>query len=294
MNRGSNSGGGRLGMLWGVLLLVGMGSAATIGRGQESDDGDPARKAERLESLRDMNDMIGTLKVSTVREKDKVEAAPLAKPLLHYHDQPRKIVDATLWCFGQQGRPAAFCKIEKIGVAGRNRWLYCFASLSLTPIEAEWAEGKTFTTTGPAVRFSDLAGAPVPAAGKAGRLRQVKELVRRINVSLADPDLMFKENLRLLTQPLHLYDDQPAGILDGAVFGFSTNGTCPDLLVLVEAQKEKDTRAVWRLAVARMTNCELRLRDQDREIWNAPFLRFADQLGENLETWMFFWANESR
>jgi hypothetical protein len=124
-------------------------------------------------------------------------------------------------------------------------------------------------------------------------LRQIKELVRRINVSLADPDLMFKENLRLLTQPMHRYDNEEAGILDGAIFGFSTNGTCPDLLLLIEAQKVKDAPARWKVAAARMTNCELRLRDQDREIWNAPFLRFADRLGENLETWMFFWANES-
>src|SRR5437016_5941743 len=65
-------------------------------------------------------------------------------------------------------------------------------------------------------------------------------------------------------------------------------------LVLVEAQKTKNAPAIWRIALARMTNCELRLRDQDREIWNAQFLRFADRLGENLETWMFFWANESR
>ena len=63
---------------------------------------------------------------------------------------------------------------------------------------------------------------------------------------------------------------------------------------LWKAQTVKDASAKWKIAVARMTNCELRLRDQDREIWNAPFLRFADRLGENLGTWIFFWANEGR
>jgi hypothetical protein len=247
-----------------------------------------------MESLREMKQMIGTLQVSTVNETDKVEAKPLAKPLLHYYDQPRKILDGTLWCFGEQGRPAAFCKIEKIAVAGRNRWLYCFASLSTSPIEAEWAEGKTFSAKDPGVRFLDLPGAPLPAEGKEGRSRQVKDLVRRISVSLADPDLMFQENLRLLTQPLYRYEDAKAGILEGAIFGFSTNGTCPDLIVLVEAQKMKDAAAIWKIAAARMTNCELRLRDKDCEIWSAPFLRFGDRMGKNLETWMFFWADEGR
>ena len=294
MNCRSTCGRRRHCMYGGVLLVVIMELAATMGRCQEPDKDDQAREAARVESLREMNDMIETLKVSTLKNGDKVEARQLAKPLLRYQDQPRKILDATLWCFGREGRPAAFCKIEKIGVGKRNRWLYCFTSLSQLPIEAEWAEGKTFSTTGPGVKFSDFVGAPIPAVEKPGRLRQAKELVRRINVSLADPDLAFKENLRLLTQPLHLYDDQSAGILDGAIFGFSTNGTCPDLLVFVEAQKTKNAPAFWRIAVARMTNCELHLRDQDREIWNAPFLRFADRLGENLETWMFFWASESR
>lgn len=115
-----------------------------------------ARKAARLESLREMKEMIKTLKVSTVDEPARVETKPLAKPLLHYYDQPRKILDATLWCFGETGRPVAFCKIEKIAVADRNRWLYCFASLSTSPIEAEWAEGKTFSAKGPGVRFLDM------------------------------------------------------------------------------------------------------------------------------------------
>jgi hypothetical protein len=276
------------------LLFLLSGLASAPGRGEESANSDEARNAERLASLKEMKELIGTLKVSTVNDGNKVEAKLLAKPLLHYFDQPRKIFDGTLWCFGEQGRPAAFCKIEKIGVADRSRWLYCFASLSTVPIEAEWAEGKTFSAKGPGIKFSDLPGAPLPADGKGGRSRQVKDLVRRVNVSLADPDLMFKENLRLLTQPIHRYDDDEAGILDGSIFAFSTNGTCPDLLVLIEAQKAKDAPAKWMIAMARMTNCELRLRDQDREIWSAPFLRFADRLGENLDTWMFFWADERR
>lgn len=274
-----------------ALMLI---SSFAASHAQETTDTDEARKAERQESLREMKEMIGTLKVATVDNRDRVDAKLIDKPLLHYRDQPRKIFDATLWCFGEQGRPAAFCKIEKIGVAGRDRWLYNFVSLSASPIEAEWAEGKTFSAEGAGVKFLDLAGATEPAETKAGRSRQFKDLVRRISVSLADPDLNFKENLRLLTQPLYRYDDAPSGILEGAVFGFSTNGTCPDLLVLLEAQSMKDAPAKWRIAAARMTNCELRLRDNDREVWNAPFLRFADELGKNLDTWMFFWANEGR
>jgi len=282
------------GILRGTLLLLISGFVAVPGRGQESAEADQAARAARLESLRDMKALIGTLKVSTVNQEDKVEAKLLTKPLLHYQDQPRNILDATLWCFGEKGRPAALCKVEKISVAGKNRWLYCFASMSTLPIEGVWAEGKTFSAAEPGVTFSSLPGAPVPANGKNDRSRQINSLVRRVNLIVTDPDLKFQENLRIQRQPIHRYDDEEAGILDGALFRFSTDGTCPDLLVLIEAQKEKDEAAQWKIAMARMTNCELQVRDQDRESFSAPFLRFADHLGENLGTWTYFWATENR
>jgi hypothetical protein len=273
------------GLLWFASVCRSGGA-----RGDEAEQDNQARKAERAQSLREMTAMADTIKVATVADGDRIEASRLAKPILHYFDQPRKILDATLWCFAEQGRPAAFCKIEKISVGDRNRWLYCFASLSTSPIEAEWEEGNKFSAPVPGIRFLDVPGAPAPAETKAARFRQAKDLVRRITVSLADPDLAFRENLRLLTQPLHRYDDTAAGILEGTIFGYSTNGTCPDLIVLVEARKSTDGSAAWKIAAARMTNCELRLRDNDREVWNVPFLRFSDRIGENLDTWMFFWA----
>jgi hypothetical protein len=285
---------GRRGILRGTLLLLISGFVAVPGHGQESADGDQAVRAERLDSLREMKVLIGTLKVSTVNQGDKVEAKLLAKPLLHYRDQPRNILDATLWCFGEKGRPAALCKVEKISVAGQNRWLYCFASMSTMLIEGAWAEGKTFSATEPGVTFSSLPGAPVPANGKSERSRQINALVHRINLILTDPDLKFQENLRIQRQPIHRYDAEQAGILDGALFRFSTDGTCPDLIVLIEAQKENDASVQWKIAMARMTNCELRVRDQDRESFSTPFLRFADHLGENQGTWMYFWATEGR
>src|SRR5690348_4995816 len=95
----------------GTLVFLISTFAAVPGRGQETSEGDQAVRAGRLESLRDMKALIGTLKVSTVNQGNKVEAKLLTKPLLHYQDQPRNILDATLWCFGEKGRPAALCKV---------------------------------------------------------------------------------------------------------------------------------------------------------------------------------------
>ena len=94
----------------------------------------------------------------------------------------------------------------------------------------------------------------------------------------------------MLTQPIHRYDDADAGIIDGAVFVFSTHGTNPDLLVLVEAQEQERKPARWRIAATRMTTGELIVRDGERELWSLPFTRFADNLNRNLDSWTFFYA----
>jgi hypothetical protein len=184
------------------------------------------------------------------------------------------------------------CKIEKYPdqEQGGHRWLYCFASLSTARVGARWGTTREFSTTKPGLTFFDLKGAPAPADTKPARSRQLKDLARRRAVSIADPDQGFKENMRLLTQPIHNYDDAATGITDAAIFVFSTNGTNPDVLVLIEAQRENQGLAKWRFAVARMTNGELTLRDGEDKAWTAPFVGFADNLGANLDTWTFFYA----
>jgi hypothetical protein len=235
--------------------------------------------------------MAGKIEVKSGNEKEKVAAALLPEPVMRYSDQPRKILDATLWCFGTKGRPAAFCKIEKYpdGDTGHH-WLYCFASLSKSLVDARWEEDKKFLATKPGIAFLDLKDSPPPATTKAARLRQMKDLVRRISISIADPDQGFKENLRLLVRPVHLYDDPDADIVDGAAFVFSTNGTNPDVVVLIEAQRSAGKNLQWRFAPARMTTGELSVRDGEAEVWTVPFSSFAPNIGRNLDTWMYFYA----
>jgi hypothetical protein len=250
-----------------------------------------ATNTQRDESLRRMREMAGKIEVKSGSEQEQVTAGLVPEPVMRYNDQPRKILDATLWCFGTKGRPAAFCKIEKYpGEDQASRWLYCFASLSKALVGAQWQEDKRFSATRPGIAFIDLKGAPAPASTKAARLRQMKELVQRISVSLADPDQGFRENLRLLVRPVHLYDDPDAEVLDGAAFVFSTNGTNPDVIVLIEAQGTAKKNFQWRIAPARMTTGELSVRDGETEVWTAPFSSFEPNIGLNLDTWMYFYA----
>lgn len=274
-----------------AAVVIQCAIATTAGDDINAEPDSSAKNAEREQSLKQMRDMARGIEVKRGREKEKVAAGLLAEPILRYNDQPRHILDATLWCFGTKGRPAAFCKIEKYPDENDgHRWLYCFASLSTSLVDAQWRDDKEFSATKPGIAFLDLKDAPQPAATKAARLRQMKDLVRRISISLADPDQGFKENLRLLARPVHLYDDADAGILDGAAFVLSTNGTNPDAIVVIEAQEITKGKFHWRFAPARMTTGELSVRDGETEVWTVSFSSFAPNIGRNLDTWIYFYA----
>jgi hypothetical protein len=45
------------------------------------------------------------------------------EPIFRYSDQPRHILDATIWVWGRSGRPNVLQKIELTDVADRTRYL---------------------------------------------------------------------------------------------------------------------------------------------------------------------------
>jgi hypothetical protein len=60
-----------------------------------------------------------------------------------------------------------------------------------------------------------------------------------------------KTDCRLLTQPIDRYDDETAGIVDGAVFVFA-NGTNPEMGLLLECSEELWSYGVFRLTAAKL------------------------------------------
>lgn len=61
---------------------------------------------------------------------------------------------------------------------------------------------------------------------------------------MSDPPINVVQQMRLLPRPLCRYSDPESNIVDGAVFGFATNGVNPDLHVLIEIVKDGDSEAV--------------------------------------------------
>lgn len=132
-----------------------------------------------------------------------------------------------------------------------------------------------------------LPGAPEPAEGNVQRKRQAREMVRKFSGRIVTgPKTNTREQMRLLTTPLMEFADSRTKEYQGAVFGFSTNGTNPDVLLLLEIRTEGETGVpTWHYAPVRMTCCEAKLAYQDREVWKTEWVNGTEA---PFPTWTFF------
>jgi hypothetical protein len=261
-----------------LLVCCGVLSAAASQRALAQDE-----RAALLEQ------MTALAKETTVTVADATQAATLVeKPIFRYSDQPRRFIDATMWAWTEGGRPVAFQKIEAIeyGDTARPaaRWQYCLASLSTRNVTVKWT-GREFRTKSPGIEFRELEGAPDVAGSAAQRKRQARELTRHFSARIVtDPENNIDQEMRLLTTPLFEYSDPRSKEFLGAVYGLSTNGTNPDLLIVIEA-RGSEGKLAWHYAPARMTTGGVTLKYQDAKVWDCVS---ADDRALPLMTWTFF------
>jgi hypothetical protein len=245
-------------------------------------------KDARTEGMRERAEAIV---VNTLETDDEKALNLMPGPWFRYNDGPRRIVDATLWGWGTTGRPLAVQKIELYSRRnGSLHWFYCMASLSEGLIHGLWRDGTRWSAKKSGVEMRVLPEEPKPSASAIGRLVQMKNIARRFSSRMADPPT--EEQMRLLARPIYRYSDPNAGLVDGAIFGFASNGTNPDLLLLIELHGQEPSESSWRYGLARMTTAELSVRFDQKEVWSAPFVRGPGQGGvARFDTWLFFWES---
>lgn len=269
-----------------VMLIL---SAMTAGsamvffpwRAQAKDPSSPQR-AQYLDQMKSRAEAT-EINLKQVRRK----ASLIATPVFRYDDQPRRFLDATMWAWTDEGRPVAFEKVEVMIHRNTNMplWGYCLTSVSEELLVVNWTDGRRFESKEPGIDFQVIADAPAVAERDPGRRRQARELVRGFSArAVLDPRRNDTQELRLLTTPILEYSDPRTGRYLGSVFGFSTNGTNPDLLVLFEP-RSLGQKMAWHFAPARMTSGGVTLNFHDKEVWETPHV---DGVEAPFDTWTFF------
>lgn len=255
------------------------GQAATADEPQSQSSDEASRRLVRMKARAAATE-ISVLSNGTL---DRTEMQAI--PVFRYDDQPRRILDGTLWAWGTSGRPVALCKVEDYISNEQTRlWVQCLTSLSSERISAKWNDGREWTATKPGLNLQKLSNGPSPSENPRLRLTQFRQMVRRFSATLIDPRSDDRQQMRLLPQPVCRYKDQESNLVDGAIFGFASNGTNPDACLVLEIRETGAGQFVWEFGVAAMTAHAVEVKLNNDIVWSKQFT--GDPSG--YDNWMFF------
>ncbi len=262
------------------LLLLSFAWADEPTNADPSTTGDS--KAQRDARIAVMRERAQGFEVERVMAGTR-EQIPLWKtPVFRYADQPRGFVDATLWRWGTTGRPVALLKVEAATSGGTPFWQFCVASLADGPIDVRFPNGDRLAADIAGTALRPLENAPAPSDRPAGRLRQMKELVSRFTGTIhVDGKETLKQEMRRLSSPIHRYSDEGSGLADGVIFGLTTNGTNPDMLILVELREDREQGSRWEYGFVKMTYSDVHIRLDGAEVYSSP-------ISDPMRTWTYF------
>jgi hypothetical protein len=196
---------------------------------------------------------------------------------LRWANNTRGSEDGMTLLYIHEGRPLAAACVYPWA----KRLEHDFESLSRGKIIAKREDAVVWQPQQAGVTFADVPGAPAPDQTKTQRLRQMKGLAEKFKATMLGwkVDSTDREELRLLSRPLYRYEPKEGGdLIDGAVFAF-VMGTDPEVILLLEAVKDKDA-AKWQYAFARRTSGELEARLGEAVVWKAA--RFPTQNDQRL------------
>lgn len=276
-NRNSAIRGARRGLAFLLLSVLAVRTTALPADEKRTEDTDSAKelRAARLSAMRVLAGKF-EMKGSTTGDKALLELR--ADPIFRYSDQPRGFVDATLWAWvppGSTGRPAVITKVEAaISQSNVPYWHFCVVSLADELVTADFEGARRLAATTVGVELHSIPNAPGAADKPAARQRQMKEFIGRFAATIfnTNPDTKKPEpqEMRLLATPIYRYMDEASGLLDGMIFGLTTNGTNPDMVIVIESRGNKGSPFEWKYGIVKMTIAEVHVRLDGKEVWMSP------------------------
>lgn len=249
----------------GLVIALGLVGQVAADAPAGSDTETQRRDEERLKAIHAAVDSY-KLYVGPERKQALVRSA---KPVLRFDDTVTLSLQGLVYVWtDDKERPLA---IASLFIRADGARVDEFQSLATAgELTAEFAGAIVWQPKSPGLEFQPLAGKDEVPKSKELRLSAMRNIARRFTASVTDR-ATGRQELRLLTQPLHRYQNADAGLVGGALFGFA-KGTNPEVLLVVEARTEGG-RAAWHYALTRMTERECFARYNDEDLWTlAPNL----------------------
>jgi hypothetical protein len=258
-----------------LLIALPLGALCTAAVGWTQKPAEPPAANENIEAAFKIALASATEYEFRVGEDDKDKPLELVRePKLKWSNPANSDIQGSLFVWTRDGRPLVVGSFHKWFSlrAATTHWQHEFHSLAEGPLRAKFHSQSVWTTGEAGLKLVAVPDVPAPAANKAQRLLQLRKLAKEFSADALYRNANRDFELRLLPQPIHTYAAPKQGILEGGLFAF-VRSTDPELFLLIEARGKDAANARWQFAAARMTNqAELRLRHQDKRVWEeSPF-----------------------
>lgn len=193
------------------------------------------------------------------------------QPILHWSNPVRDYVDdgyAFVYVEGQRPRAVVNVWLQSDDpTLNTGEFWREFILLRGKPLHCRRGERLLWSPKAAPLEDQTLDHAAAPAASRPLRLVQMRQLASRFQATIYKDES--PNELRIMRQPLYRYQDQDAGILDGALFAFAEANDA-ELLLLIEAAARNNGRThEWQYALARITSYRLVVQLDDDEIFSV-------------------------
>lgn len=192
------------------------------------------------------------------------------KSILNWTNPTRQLENGAIYLWTHQGRPEIIGTVFTYSYKGSAREKHVFHSLATSKVEAKFEGQSIWHPKKPGVNFKVIPKAATPADSTLRRKIQLKALARRFTATMEDLR-SGHEQLELVATPLASYKPEKGPCKAGAIFSFA-QGTDPEVLLLIEARKEKKTEAVrWHYAFARFNFYKLSGSLDKQKVWSVEY-----------------------
>lgn len=218
--------------------------------------------------LEEIRRIVGNIRVSYGADSKTAPLDLLKGPLLQNEFQ-YIFVRGSLWAWGGPGRPQAVLSLSLAGRADNPQWCHEMASLSAKPIMA--------TTRGNVWWSAQEAGwnpKPVPdAQGVADtpeqRITQMRQLAGQFSGYTYYKDPKNTVVLTLRDEPV-LHYGASGNTVDGTVFAFVGGRSDPEILLVIEAERDAQGNLIWEFDAAPLSSNALIIKHHDKQVWFRP------------------------
>ena len=253
-----------------TFLLIVLSSACAGAQSSDEESGNVDKAKQRAaESLQLALEEVKRFEFTFARDgEDKLKLHPT--PLYRHANPHRGEVYTNIFLWTKQGRPEAIASISNWY---RPRRYHGLAVTSLaTKRLIGMRDGKEiWRPNKPGIELRPIPDASAPGETALRRLREMRNLAREFRAEFKR-DSKYPEGgaLRLLSKPIHRYENQETNVIDGALFGFAA-GASPQLILVIEARQSKSGPR-WEYDLAPRNSTEYHVWHKDRKVWSLPQL----------------------